>query len=278
LLEYDDVANDQRSVVYQQRNELMEAEDLSDAIAGIRYEVVGELIAEYVPSGAAIDEWDLGGLAQALKSDFGAVFDLSAIIEKSEGIDEDKLHTLIAEAIDTDYERKVVEIGPEIMRQFEKVVMLSQLDAQWKEHLAALDYLRQGIHLRGYAQKDPKKEYKREAFEMFGDTLDQVKKDVTSILTRAQLRSEEDVDAMEQQRAKGQQRKMEFQHAAAPSAIATPNNQATPTGALPPPTALAAGGAQPATPFVREERKVGRNEPCPCGSGKKFKRCHGQLT
>jgi len=281
LLEYDDVANDQRTVVYEQRNELMEAEDLSDAVAGIRDEVVGVLVAEYVRPDAAIDEWDLDGLEQALKSDFGAIFDLSAIIEQNEGIDEEKLLGLIVEAIDTEYERKVAEIGPEIMRQFEKVVMLSQLDVQWKEHLAALDYLRQGIHLRGYAQKDPKKEYKREAFEMFIDMLDQVKKDVTSILTRAQLRSEEDVDAMEQRRAKEQQQKMEFQHAAAPSAIASPSSQAVPTGALPPPSALAAAGAQPAqpaTPFVREERKVGRNEPCPCGSGKKFKRCHGRLT
>jgi len=278
LLEYDDVANDQRTVVYDQRNELMEAEDLSDAVAGIRDEVVGELIAEYVPTDADIDEWDLDGLEQALKSDFGALFDLSDIVKQNEGIDEEKLLGLIVEAIDADYEDKVAEIGPEIMRQFEKVVMLSQLDAQWKEHLAALDYLRQGIHLRGYAQKDPKKEYKREAFEMFIDMLDQVKKDVTSILTRAQLRSEEDVEAMAQRRAKVQQQKMEFQHTAAPSAIAASNQQAAPMGALPPSPELAAAGAQPGTPFVREERKVGRNEPCPCGSGKKFKRCHGRLT
>ena len=157
------------------------------------------------------------------------------------------------------------DIGPEVMRQFEKVVMLSQLDAQWKEHLAALDYLRQGIHLRGYAQKDPKKEYKREAFEMFGDTLDQVKKDVTSILTRAQLRSEEDVEALEE-RSQGQN--MRFQHAEARSAMEGPDNQ----------MASGSADARQTEPFVRHDRKVGRNEPCPCGSGKKYKRCHGQLT
>ena len=280
LLEYDDVANDQRTVVYQQRNELMEAEDLSDAIAGIRDEVVGELIAEYVPPGVDKEEWDLEGLAQALKSEYGTVIDLPAIVEQDEGIDEDKIFALITEAMDADYDSKVSEIGSGIMRQFEKVAMLSQLDALWKEHLAALDYLRQGIHLRGYAQKDPKKEYKREAFEMFSDMLDQVKKDVTSILMRAQLRSEEDVDAIEKRRAEEQRRKMEFQHAEAPSVMLTSGNQAPHAGAMPPPSApsptMAEG--QPATPFVREDRKVGRNEPCPCGSGKKYKRCHGRLT
>jgi len=268
LLEYDDVANDQRSVIYQQRNELMEAEDLSDAIAGIRDEVVGELVAEYAPTGTAVDEWDLGGLEQELKSNFGAVFDLSSVVEENEEIDEDKLRALIVESIESDYEAKVADIGPEVMRHFEKVVMLGRLDAQWKQHLASLDYLRQGIHLRGYAQKDPKKEYKREAFEMFGDTLDQVKKDVTSILTRAQLSGEEDVEAMEARRAEEQRQKMQFQHAEAPSATQAPGGQA----------AAAQPEAQQPMPFVRDDRKIGRNEPCPCGSGKKYKRCHGQLS
>ncbi len=268
LLEYDDVANDQRSVVYQQRNELMEADDLGDAIAGIREEVVAEIIAEYVPTGMAIENWDLAGLEQVLKSDFGAVLDLPTIVADREDMNEEKLRALIAESIDTDYEQKVADIGPDIMRQFEKVVMLSQLDARWKDHLGALDYLRQGIHLRGYAQKDPKKEYKREAFEMFGDTLDQVKRDVTSILTRATLRSEADVEAMEGQRAKEQASNMQFQHADAPSAMQASGEQ----------TNAAPADAPQATPFVRDDRKIGRNEPCPCGSGKKYKRCHGQLT
>ncbi len=268
LLEYDDVANDQRSVIYGQRNELMEADDLSDAISGIREEVLGELIAGYIAPGMTVDEWDLSGLEQALKSDFGASFDLAEIVEQTEDINEDKLRAIIVETIESDYDRKVADIGPEIMRQFEKVVMLSQLDAQWKEHLASLDYLRQGIHLRSYAQKDPKKEYKREAFEMFSDTLDQVKRDVTSILIRAQLRSEEDVEAMEEQRAESQRRNIQFQHAEAPSAMQESAGQGEP-GSL---------EGQQATPFVRGDRKVGRNEPCPCGSGKKYKRCHGQLN
>ncbi|MAF84495.1 MAG: preprotein translocase subunit SecA [Chromatiales bacterium] len=268
LLEYDDVANDQRSVIYQQRNELMEDEDLGDAIAGIREEVVGDVIAEYIPTGSAVDDWDLSGLEQALKNDFGAIFDLATMVEQNEGIDEDKLGALIIEKIDADYKLKVAEVGPEDMRNFEKIVMLGRLDAQWKQHLASLDYLRQGIHLRGYAQKDPKKEYKREAFEMFGETLDHVKKDVTSILARAQLRNEEDVEVMEGRRAEEQSRNMEFQHAEAPSAMAGPGGGAAPSGS---------GPAQ-VQQVVREGRKIGRNEACPCGSGKKYKRCHGKLS
>jgi len=272
LLEYDDVANDQRTIIYQQRNDLMEVEDLSDVIAGIRDEVVGELVADYVPMEADADQWDTEGLEQALMSEFGAAIDLSAIIEQNEDIDQERLGVLISKSIETAYEQKTAQIGPEIMRQFEKVVMLGQLDAQWKQHLASLDYLRQGIHLRGYAQKDPKQEYKLEAFKMFGETLDQVKKDVTSILTRAQLRSEEDVAAMEEQRAENQGRKMQFQHAEAPSAMMTSTEQSDS------PEAESASEPVEAQPFVRDERKIGRNEPCPCGSGKKYKRCHGRLT
>jgi len=268
LLEYDDVANDQRSVIYQQRNELMEDEDLSDVIAGIREEVISDVIAEYVLAGSAVDDWDLGGLEQALKNDFGAIFDFATMVEQNDGIDEDKLRALILDKIDADYKFKVGEIGPETMRHFEKLVMLGRLDAQWKQHLASLDYLRQGIHLRGYAQKDPKKEYKREAFEMFGDTLDHVKKDVTGILIRAQLRSEEDVEVMEGRRAEEQRRKMEFRHAEAPSAMdGSGDGEAVP-------------GAEAAQvqQVVREGRKIGRNETCPCGSGKKYKHCHGKLS
>lgn len=279
LLEYDDVANDQRSVIYQQRNELMEAEDLSDAVAGIRDEVVGELVGEYVPMGSSVDEWDLGGLEQELKTSFGADIDLSTAVKDIEDLDEGKLNALISASIETDYQAKVDDIGTEIMRQFEKVVMLSRLDAQWKQHLASLDYLRQGIHLRGYAQKDPKKEYKREAFEMFGDTLDQVKKEVTSILMRAQLRSEEDVEAMEDQRTVGQQQNMmQFQHAAAPSVMQAPGEQVASGSNEAGQPATEPNEGEQAAPFVRDDRKIGRNEPCPCGSGKKYKRCHGQLS
>jgi preprotein translocase subunit SecA len=278
LLEYDDVANDQRRVIYQQRNELMEADDLSEAIAGIRIEVIGMVVDEYVPAGMPVEDWDLTGLEQALRQDFGATFDLSGLVAADKAIDEEALKAHVIGEVESSYAAKVEQIGPEIMRQFEKVIMLGQLDTQWKEHLAAMDYLRQGIHLRGYAQKNPKQEYKREAFQMFSQMLDQMKHDVISIVSRAQLRSEQDVEAMEEQRSAA--RKMQFRHAEAQSAIA---NAPAPAGPTFPSRAAGPGAvpeqpAEPVQPFVRSEAKVGRNEPCPCGSGKKYKRCHGQLS
>jgi len=262
LLEYDDVSNDQRTVVYQQRNELMEAEDLGDAIAGIRHEVLGAVISEYIAPESSPEEWDLNGLGHALLRDFGSDFDLPGMLEADGSMDEAQLATHIIDKVEINYKEKVEEIGPEVMRQFEKMIMLSQLDTHWKEHLAAMDYLRQGIHLRGYAQKNPKQEYKREAFEMFGVMLDQVKHNVISIVSRAQLRGERDVEALEERSAAA---KMQFRHAQAESAIAG-------SGA----NASAESGST--MPRVRQERKIGRNEMCPCGSGKKYKRCHGQLT
>jgi len=278
LLEYDDVANDQRRVIYQQRNELMEADDLSEAIAGIRIEVIGMVVDDYVPAGMPMEDWDLTGLEQTLRQDFGATFNLSRLIAADESMDEEALKTHVIDEIEAGYGGKVEQIGPEIMRQFEKVIMLGQLDTQWKEHLAAMDYLRQGIHLRGYAQKNPKQEYKREAFQMFSQMLDQMKHDVISIVSRAQLRSEQDVEAMEEQRSAAT--KMQFRHAEAQSAIA---NAPAPAGAALPSMATGPGGppeqaGEPVQPFVRSEAKVGRNEPCPCGSGKKYKRCHGKLA
>jgi len=204
-------------------------------------------------------------------------------MDADETMDNEALEEHLIREIEASYETKTEQVTPEIMRQFEKVVMLGQLDTQWKEHLAAMDYLRQGIHLRGYAQKNPKQEYKREAFEMFGTMLDQIKHSVISIVSRAQLRSEQDVEAVEEQRSSAG--RMQFRHAEAQSAIANP--QAHPAAKAPGNLAGAAGPGQsggqpqaqePITPFVRTERKVGRNEPCPCGSGKKYKRCHGQLA
>jgi len=282
LLEYDDVSNDQRTVVYQQRNELMEAEDLGDAIAGIRHEVLGSVISDYIVPESQTEDWDLSGLEHALRRDFGADFDLSGLLEADKSMDEEGLAAHILDETETGYQKKVEQIGPEIMRQFEKVIMLGQLDTHWKEHLAAMDYLRQGIHLRGYAQKNPKQEYKREAFEMFGAMLDQVKHGVISIVSRAQLRSEQDVEAMEEQRSSAA--KMQFRHAEAQSAIsgsaaiAPPAAPQTATGALGRAQAQPQAASEPVTPFVRKDKKVGRNEPCPCGSGKKYKRCHGQLS
>jgi preprotein translocase subunit SecA len=279
LLEYDDVSNDQRTVVYQQRNELMEAEDLGDAIAGIRQEVLSGVISEYLPPESPVEDWDVAGLEQSLLQDFGARLDIALLLKGENLMDAEALEAHLIGQIERSYDKKTEEVTPEIMRQFEKVVMLGQLDTQWKEHLGAMDYLRQGIHLRGYAQKNPKQEYKREAFDMFGTMLDQVKHSVISIVSRAQLRSEQDVEAVEEQRSSAT--RMQFRHAEAQSAISSPASAGPGNlagAANPGQQAAAQQSAEPVAPFVRTDRKVGRNEPCPCGSGKKYKRCHGQLA
>ncbi|WP_405236886.1 preprotein translocase subunit SecA [Lentisalinibacter orientalis] len=278
LLEYDDVANDQRKVVYHQRSELMEADDVAESVENIRDEVVETAVQEFIPRGSVEEQWDPEGLQQALRADFGLDLPVAQWLEKEKTLNADQLCDRIVESAKDYYEQKVAEIGDSIMRGFEKQVMLSQLDLHWKEHLAAMDYLRQGIHLRGYAQKNPKQEYKREAFEMFGQMLEQVKHDTISILMRVRLRSQEEVERMEaEQRAK---KAMEFQHAQA-SALASGATAATASAAAAEAVAGGGGGgasAEPVQPFVREGRKIGRNEPCPCGSGKKYKQCHGRLS
>ena len=279
LLEYDDVSNDQRYVVYQQRNELMHADDISDSVSGIREEVIDGLIGDFVPVQRFDEEWDVAGLQQVLKSEFGVEFDLVGLLDSDDTMNEEKLGSYVTGEIDRQYDKKVDEIGEPIMRQFEKVVMLTQLDTHWKGHLAALDYLRQGIHLRGYAQKNPKQEYKREAFEMFGMMLDQVKREVVGILSRAELRTQEDVESVEAQRRSDQN--LQTRHAPADSVLigpaANPGSPDGPAPAGPPGPPNQNNLAGPSTPFVRPERKVGRNEPCPCGSGKKYKQCHGRI-
>ena len=289
LLEYDDVANDQRKVVYHQRNELMAADDLKDSVEAIREEVIGNVVEQYIPAGSLEEQWDPEGLAKALEKDFGVRLDVPGWITADKKLNEDGIRERCVEAVQKAYAEKEQAIGAQLMRHVEKEIMLKQLDHHWKEHLAAMDYLRQGIHLRGYAQKNPKQEYKREAFQMFGAMLDQIKHDTTSMLSRIRIQSEQDVQRMEAERRAAQE--MEFRHAEAAAlaqraakAAATGGRlaaaQAVPAGAggppdLPPPPAPPA--ATPA-PFVRGERKVGRNEPCPCGSGKKYKQCHGRLT
>jgi len=288
LLEYDDVANDQRKVVYQQRAELMDADDIADAIRGIRAEVVDNVVSEYVPPQSVEEVWDKDGLTKALEREFGLVLDVAKVLEEDDKLDEKGLRKLILERLEAEYERKVAEIGAPMMRELEKAVMLRQLDTHWKEHLAALDYLRQGIHLRGYAQRNPKQEYKREAFEMFGSMLDRVKADTISILSKIQIRRPEDVRVVE--RPTSDPSTLRAQHAEAPSLVAAPPPVAPAAGRpMPPmggmPGAAPAGtgagmprvAAEPVMPYVRGERKVGRNEPCPCGSGKKYKQCHGRL-
>jgi preprotein translocase subunit SecA len=279
LLEYDDVANDQRKVVYGQRQELMEAADISDAVRGIRAEVVNATISEYVVPQSVEEVWDKPGLTKALENEFGVRFDVAALLEKDHSIEESRLREVIVAAADDAYAQKVSEIGVEIMHELEKGIMLRQLDSHWKEHIAALDYLRQGIHLRGYAQRNPKQEYKREAFEMFSAMLDRVKHETITILSKIQIRRPEDVAAVEP--VAPDPSTLRFQHAAAPSLVAPPREEAPPPGFGPAPgqpLRTPSPDVEAVQTYVREQPKVGRNEPCPCGSGKKYKQCHGRLS
>ncbi|HUH00221.1 MAG TPA: preprotein translocase subunit SecA [Gammaproteobacteria bacterium] len=275
LLKYDDVANDQRRVIYGQRTELMEAEEIGDSIAGIREEVVNDLVERFVPPNSVEEQWDLAGLEKQLETDFGFTMELEEWVRQDEHADPERIQANVLAEADRHYEEKVASIGPQIMRHFEKAVMLQQLDVQWKEHLAAMDYLRQGIHLRGYAQKNPEQEYKREAFQMFSDMLDRVKHDVISIVSRVQIRTQEEVEALERRRREAAAAKMQLQHAEAQSATAGGGGGG---GGGEGPVSRPQPAAEPVETYVRPEKKVGRNEPCPCGSGKKYKHCHGQLS
>jgi preprotein translocase subunit SecA len=263
LLEYDDVANDQRKVIYEQRNELMAMDDVSETVDAIRADVLSSIIDSYVPPLSMDEQWDVPGLEETLDREFGLRLDLRGWLSSDHSLHEEGLRKRILEEVVAVYKDKEAHAGAEVMRHFEKAVMLQVLDSQWKDHLAAMDYLRQGIHLRGYAQKNPKQEYKREAFEMFSQMLERVKREVVSLLARVQVRAEQDVEALEQQRRT--QTPMQFEHAEAGSAMAAGDEPSPP------------GEEEAHKPFTRDERKVGRNEPCPCGSGKKYKQCHGQL-
>jgi len=272
LLEYDDVANDQRKVIYQQRTELMAADDVADAVAGIRNEVVNTIIDRFIPPKSPEEMWDIAGLNQAIERDFGVPVDAKRWLEADENMAEDGLRQRMFEEVDRAYEAKVQMYGAELVRPIEKSIMLHQLDSHWREHLAAMDYLRQGIHLRSYAQKNPKQEYKREAFELFTAMLDRIKHDTVSVLSRMQLRTQAEIDAEEEERQRRLARAMQFQHAAPEQITAPPAAQ----GPVAEPQQRAA--PEPVAQFVRETKKVGRNEPCPCGSGKKYKHCHGALA
>jgi preprotein translocase subunit SecA len=265
LLEFDDVANDQRKVIYEQRNELLASDDVSETIKAIREDVVNDVITTYVPPGSMDEQWDISGLETAIETEFAQKFDIQGWLDADHDLHEETLRAKILDELVKAYEAKEQLTGPETMRHFEKSVMLQVLDQTWKEHLAAMDYLRQGIHLRGYAQKNPKQEYKREAFEMFTALLDRIKLDVVGVLSKVQVRTESDVQAVDEQRRTPAE--MQFRHDEA-SAMQDSGDNAD---------AEATGGEQP-QPFVRDGRKIGRNEPCPCGSGKKFKHCHGKLS
>jgi preprotein translocase subunit SecA len=277
LLEYDDVANDQRKVVYHQRAELMEADEIEESVAAIREEVVQNAVIEYIPPGSLDEQWDTDGLSKALESDFGLQVDVAQWVRDDKSLNEEGILDKCIEASNEAYAARAESIGSELMRTVEKQVMLRQLDQHWKEHLAGMDHLRQGIGLRSYAQKNPKQEYKREAFEMFGDMLEQVKHDTISILCRIRIQGEQELDDSEERRRAAEA--LRFQHAQA-SALAA--GEQPPPGQAPQgqPNQAAAPPPQPARPetFKRDGRKVGRNEPCPCGSGKKYKQCHGKLS
>ena len=278
LLEYDDVANDQRKVIYQQRTEIMGADDMSDSISGIRVEVVNQLIDQYVPRESTEEDWNLDGLAEAIARDFQVQVEPKAWLAADHDIAEAGVRERVVAAVEDDYRRKAEQVGPLVMAHLEKAVMLQELDKHWREHLAAMDYLRQGIHLRAYAQKNPKQEYKREAFEMFGTLLDRIKHDAISLLSRLQVRTEAEVEAQERERQEQMARRLQAQHVAPQSVIAgdaLPVESGGDSGGSP---ILPGPSGEPVAPLVRDGRKVGRNEPCPCGSGRKFKHCHGQLA
>ncbi len=264
LLEYDDVANDQRRVIYHQRNELLEADDISDAIAGIREDVITSIIATYIPPQSVEEQWDVPGLEQNLQGDFGVKLPIAEWLEKDDKLYEETLKEKILQEMNDFYEKKAERIGP-IMKMLEKQLMLQVLDTLWKEHLQNMDHLRQGIGLRAYAQKNPKQEYKRESFQMFQNLLETMKHDVTRVLFRVEPMTEEQMAEMERRRreaAERQREKMRMQHESV-SALASEEELKE---------------LKPEKPYVREGRKVGRNDPCPCGSGKKYKSCHGKLA
>ncbi|MDK9733791.1 preprotein translocase subunit SecA [Vibrio sp. B511a] len=264
LLEYDDVANDQRKVVYELRDELMNVEDISGMIEQNREDVLTAVIDEYISPQSLEDMWDVEGLQERLKADFDLDAPVKQWLEEDDKLYEEALREKIINLAVEVYKEKEEVVGAQVLRNFEKSVMLQTLDTLWKEHLAAMDHLRQGIHLRGYAQKNPKQEYKRESFELFEGLLEALKTDVITVLSRVRVQQQEEVERMEEQRraqAEEAARRAQAQHAAAQNPLSEGEESEE-------------GSSQP---MVRDERKVGRNEPCPCGSGKKYKQCHGKI-
>ncbi|HRO28609.1 MAG TPA: SEC-C metal-binding domain-containing protein, partial [Luteimonas sp.] len=268
-LDFDDVNNDQRKVIYGQRDELLEAESVRENVEGIRGDVVAEVVERHVPPESIDEQWDLPGLEATLEQEFGLQLDLQTMARERKELDAEGIQDHVREALDRIFADKEAQVGAETMRALEKHVMLNVVDDNWKQHLGRMDYLRQGIHLRGYAQKQPKQEYKKEAFELFSEMLEKVKREVVTLLARVRVRSEEEIAAIEAQeraQAEARLRQAQFQHAdaggyGADEEAAQPDYQ-----------------QGPQAPIVREGAKIGRNDPCPCGSGKKYKHCHGQIA
>ncbi|MBI5430251.1 MAG: preprotein translocase subunit SecA [Nitrosomonadales bacterium] len=261
ILEYDDVANDQRKVIYQQRSELLESADIYETIQAMRVDVLESAISLYIAPQSMEEQWDVPGLEKMLAAEFRLELPLVQWLEEDKQLNEAGLRARIAEQARQQYEAKVALVGAEVVRHYERAIMLQSLDVHWREHLSALDHLRQGIHLRGYAQKNPKQEYKREAFELFALMLDAIKREVTQVLMTVQVRSEADVEIAE---VPPVLENVQYHHADYDEALAQPEGEHPADGEH--------------KPFVRDARKVGRNDPCPCGSGKKYKQCHGQLS
>ena len=260
LLEYDDVANDQRQMIYRQRNELMESDDISETINVLWEDVVNQITDNFIPPQSLEEQWDTAGLQQACQTEFNVHLPIQQWLDEDEALYEDTLREKIVGGVRAEYAKKEEMIGADI-RLFEKRIMLDILDGLWKEHLASMDFLRQGIHLRAYAQKQPKNEYKREAFELFENLLADVRLEVVRFLSRVQFQTHEDPRALEQRRREqGSRSQLNFEKSDG-SGIDDADEK-----------------VGPRTPFVRRDRKVGRNEPCPCGSGKKYKACHGRLA
>jgi len=248
LLEYDDVANDQRGVIYEQRNELLDEAEIGEVVDNIRGDVINGVIDQHIPPQSLVEMWDVTGLEEQLKGEFNTNLPVATWLDEDKKLHEESLREKIVAEFEQAYKNKEEMVGADVLRQFEKAVMLQSLDSHWKEHLAAMDHLRQGIGLRAHAQKNPKQEYKRESFELFTEMLDNLKYDVVGILSKVQIQAESDVEAVEEQHRKSEV-PTEFQHQSAEGIESKP-----------------------------EMPRVGRNEPCPCGSGKKYKQCHGKLS
>lgn len=269
LLDFDDVNNDQRKVIYAQRDELLDAESVKDNVEGIRDDVIFDVVARFVPPNSIDEQWDLRGLEATLESDFGLQMSLTNLVKEHEELDAEAIAAKVQERVNQHFAEKEAGVGEETMRALEKHVMLTVLDQSWKEHLARMDYLRQGIYLRGYAQKQPKQEYKKEAFELFSDMLENVKREVVTLLSRVRIRSDEEVQALEaaeRQQAEARLSQSQFQHQDVGGYSADEE------------AAQVQAAQQGVAQMQRDEPKIGRNDPCPCGSGKKYKHCHGQLS
>ncbi|HEU0290762.1 MAG TPA: SEC-C metal-binding domain-containing protein, partial [Burkholderiales bacterium] len=265
LLEYDDVANDQRKVIYQQRNELLESSDISETLDALRADVVNGFVNQYMPPESLEEQWDPAGLVKALDAELRVRLPVAAWLKDEPELERQSLIARAVEAARKLYQEKIANVEPQAMRNYERAIMLQSLDSHWREHLSALDHLRQGIHLRGYAQKNPQQEYKREAFELFSMMLESIKAEVTKVLMAVQIKSADELAAAEEPEAP---RNIQYQHAEYAGGDTAVEAESEGDVAV----------AERPQPFVRPGQKVGRNDPCPCGSGKKYKQCHGRLT